>query len=158
LKSFVVSIDYRDYIGSSSKNLFLYLYSYNLVSFVTLHNRELAGWRPPGSDSYPNPKPGEIVVFEDFFKRVFGVPVHLFLQGLCLYYVIGICNLHPNSILLVLGFIHLCEAYGEIQSHFDLFLYLFCLRKKGSQGGSKIASGAYLTLRDGMKQEYLNCP
>ena len=35
-----------------------------------------------------------------------------FLQGLCLYYEIGICNLHPNSILLVSTFIHLCEAYG----------------------------------------------
>jgi hypothetical protein len=35
---------------------------------------------------------------------------------------------------------------------------MFFLRKKGSQGNSKIASGAYLTLRDGMKQEYLNCP
>jgi hypothetical protein len=40
LKSFVVSIDYRDYMGSSSKIwalqcLFLYLCSYNLVGFVT---------------------------------------------------------------------------------------------------------------------------
>jgi hypothetical protein len=32
------------------------------------------------------------------------------------------------------------------------------LRKKGSQGGSKIAGGVYLTLQDGMKQEYLNYP
>jgi hypothetical protein len=32
------------------------------------------------------------------------------------------------------------------------------LRKKGSQGSSKIAGGAYLTLRDGIKQEYLYCP
>jgi hypothetical protein len=41
LKSFVVSIDYRDYMGSSSKIwalrcLFLYLCSYNLVGSVTL--------------------------------------------------------------------------------------------------------------------------
>jgi hypothetical protein len=50
-----------------------------LVGLGVLHNRELAGWRPAGSDSYPNPRPGEIVVFEDFFKRGFGVPVHLFL-------------------------------------------------------------------------------
>jgi hypothetical protein len=35
---------------------------------------------------------------------------------------------------------------------------MFCLRKKGSQGGSKIVDGVYLTLRDGIKQEYLNCP
>jgi hypothetical protein len=51
----------------------------NLVGLGVLHNRELAGWRPAGSDSYPNPHPGEIVVFEDFFKRGFGVPVHPFL-------------------------------------------------------------------------------
>jgi hypothetical protein len=104
-----------------------------------------------GSDSYPNPQPGEIVVFEDFFKRGFGVSVHPFLQGLCLYYEIGICNLHHNSIFLVSVFIHLCEVYGGIQLHFDLFRYLFCLRKKGSQGGSKIAGEVYLTLWDGMK-------
>jgi hypothetical protein len=129
-----------------------------LIAMGVLHNRELAGWRLPVGDSYPDPQPSEIVVFENFFKRGFGVPVHPFLQGLCLYYEIGICNLHPNSILLVSIFIHLCEAYGGIQPHFDLFRYLFCLRKKGSQGGSKIAGGAYLTLWDGMKQEYLSCP
>ena len=77
-----------------------------------LHNKELAGWRALEGEGYPDPQPGEIVVFEDFFKRGFGVPVHPFLQGLCLYYEIGICNLHPNSILLVVTFIHLCEAYG----------------------------------------------
>ena len=129
-----------------------------LVAMGMLHNRELAGWRLPVGDGYPNPGPSEIVVFEDFFKRGFRVPVHPFLQGLCLYYEIGICNLHPNSILLVSVFIHLCEAYGGIQPHFDLFRYLFCLRKKGSLGGSIIAGGAYLTLRDGMKQKYLSCP
>jgi hypothetical protein len=32
------------------------------------------------------------------------------------------------------------------------------LRKKGSQGGSKITGRVYLTLWDIMKQEYLNCP
>jgi hypothetical protein len=32
------------------------------------------------------------------------------------------------------------------------------LRKKGAVGGSKIASGVYLNLRDGMKNRYLNCP
>ena len=65
-----------------------------------------------------------IVVFEDFFKRGFGVPVHPFLQGLLLYYKIGICNLHPNFILLVSTFIHLCEAYVAIEPHFDVFRYL----------------------------------
>jgi hypothetical protein len=39
-----------------------------LVGLGVLQNRELAGWWPAGSDSYPNPQPGEIVVLEDFFK------------------------------------------------------------------------------------------
>jgi hypothetical protein len=51
----------------------------DLVGLGVLHNRELAGWRLAGSDSYPSPQPGEIVVFEDFFKRGFGVPIHPFL-------------------------------------------------------------------------------
>jgi hypothetical protein len=51
----------------------------DLVGLGVLHNRELGGWRPAGSNSYPNPQPGEIVVFEDFFKQGFGVPIHLFL-------------------------------------------------------------------------------
>jgi hypothetical protein len=54
----------------------------DLVGLGVLHNRELVGWRPAGGDSYPNPQPSEIVVFEDFFKRVFGIPVHPFLQSL----------------------------------------------------------------------------
>jgi len=32
------------------------------------------------------------------------------------------------------------------------------LRKKGAVGGSKIAGGVYLNIRDGMKNYYLSCP
>jgi len=130
----------------------------DLVGMGLLHNQELGGWRTPEGESYPDPRAGEIVVFEDFFKRCFGIPIHRFLQDLLLYYEIGICNLHPNSILLISTFIHLCEAYVGIEPHFNLFRFLFCLRKKGAVGGSKIAGGVYLNLRDGMKNRYLNCP
>jgi len=129
-----------------------------LVEMGLLHDQELGGWRAPEGESYPDPRAGEVVVFEDFFKRGFGVPVHPFLQGLLLYYEIGICNLHPNSILLVATFIHLCEAFVGIEPHFDLFCYLICLRKKGAIGSSKIAGGVHLNFRDGMKNRYLSCP
>jgi len=112
----------------------------------------------PEGESYLDPRAGEIVVFEDFFKRGFGVPVHPFLQGLLLYYEIGIYNLHRNSILVVATFIHLFEAFLGIETHFDLFHYLFYLSKKGAVGGSKIAGGVYLNLRDRMKNRYLSCP
>jgi hypothetical protein len=129
-----------------------------LVDLGVLHDKELRGWRASDSESVPDPQPGKIVVFEDFFKRGFRVPIHPFLQSLCMYYEIRICNLHPNSILLVSTFIHLCEAFGGFPPHFDLFRYLFCLRKMGSKGGSQIAGGVYVTLHDRMKSEYLSCP
>jgi hypothetical protein len=86
------------------------------------------------------------------------VSEHPFVQGLLLYYEIGICHLHPNSILLVATIIHLCEAFVGIEPHFNLFRYLFCLRRKGVVGGSKIVGGVYLNLHDGMKNRYLSCP
>jgi len=109
-----------------------------LVEMGLLHNQELGGWRVPSGESFPDPRAGEIVVFVDFLKRGFGVLVHPFLQGLLLYYEIGICNLHPNSILLVATFIHLYEAFVGIEPHFDLFHYLFCLRKKGAMEAPRL--------------------
>jgi hypothetical protein len=51
----------------------------DLVGMGLLHDQELGGWRAPEGESYPDPGDGEIVVFEDFFKRGFGVLVHPFL-------------------------------------------------------------------------------
>ena len=53
----------------------------DLIAMGVLHNKALAGWRAPEGESFPDPQPGEIVVFEDFFKRGFGVPVHLSFRG-----------------------------------------------------------------------------
>jgi hypothetical protein len=57
-----------------------------------------------------------------------------------------------------LVFITLCQSYLLIQSYFNLWWHFFCLKKKGGAGGSKVAGGAYLNLRDGMKAKYLNVP
>ena len=51
----------------------------DLITMGVLHNKALTGWHTPEGEGYPDPQLGEIVVFEDFFKRVFGVPVHPFL-------------------------------------------------------------------------------
>jgi hypothetical protein len=99
----------------------------DLISLGVLHDKELGGWRALESESVPDPQPGEIVVFKDFFQEGIWGSCSSVLQGLCLYYEIGICNLHPNSILLVSTFIHLCDAFGGFLPHFDLFHYLFCL-------------------------------
>jgi len=44
----------------------------DLVEKGLLHNQELGGWSAPEGESYADPRDGEIVVFEEFFKRGFG--------------------------------------------------------------------------------------
>jgi hypothetical protein len=129
-----------------------------LVTAGMMAEATIGGWRISPGENYPDPRPGEIVVFEDFYWRGFGNPCHPFLRKLCDYYRVSICNLHPNSVLAVSIFITLCESYLGIQPHFNLWRHFFCLKKKGGAVGSKIAGGAYLNLHDGMKAEYLNVP
>jgi hypothetical protein len=129
-----------------------------LVTAGIMAKATIGGWRTSTGENYPDPRPGKIVVFKDFYWRGFRNPCHPFLRKLCDYYSASICNLHPHSVLVVSVFITLCESYLGIQSHFNLWRHFFCLKKKGGAGGSKIAKGAYLNLWDGMKAEYLNVP
>ena len=69
------------------------------------------------------------------------------------FWVVSLCNLHPNTILHISIFIHFCEEYLGILLHFNLFRHLFWLKKGGN--GSKVVGGVYLQLRDGMAGEYL---
>ena len=96
-----------------------------------LPNRVMVGWRPAHDKSFPTPRGDELVVFEDYFYRGFGVPIYPFLHGLIDYYGISLCNLGLNSILHVSVFIHFCEAYLGILLHFDLFRQFFCLKAQG---------------------------
>jgi hypothetical protein len=41
----------------------------DLVGLGVLHDKELRGWRASESESFPDPRPGEIIVFEDFFQE-----------------------------------------------------------------------------------------
>ena len=86
-----------------------------------------------------------------------GFPVHPFLRELLEFSAISLCNLHPNTILHVLVFIHFCEVYLGVLPYFNLFRHLFWLKKKGGSG-SKVVGGVYLQLWDGMAYEYINVP
>ena len=85
----------------------------------------MVGWHPARNESFPTPRGDELVMFEDYFYRKFGIPIHPFLRGLIEYYAISLYNLGPNSILHVSIFIHFCEAYLGVLPHFDLFRHFF---------------------------------
>jgi len=128
-----------------------------LVEAGVFPDRTTTGWRPTLGEPFPTPHTDEVVVFEDYFWRGLGFPVHPFLRDLMELWVVSLCNLHPNTILHISIFIHFCEAYLGILPHFNLFCYLFWLKKRGG-GGSKVVSGVYLQLHDEMAGEYLTVP
>jgi hypothetical protein len=105
----------------------------NLVVYGVLPDRATTGWCPMASEDFPTPQSDELVIFEDYFFRRFGVPIHPFLRGFIDYYGISLCNLSLNSILHVTMFINLCESYLGILPHFDLFCHFFCLKIRGNQ-------------------------
>ena len=125
-----------------------------LVELGILPDRITARWRPTSGEPLLMPHTDEVVVFEDYFWRGIGFPVHPFLRDLLEFWRVSLCNLHPNTILHILIFIHFYEAYLIVLPHFNLFCHLFWLKKKGG-GGSKVVGGVYLQLRDGMAGEYI---
>ena len=100
----------------------------NLEVLEILPDSVIAGWRLAVGENFPMPHSNELVVFEDYFIHEFGVPIHPFLHGLIDHYGISLCNLRSNSILHVVVFINLCEAYLGILPHFDLFHHFFYLK------------------------------
>jgi hypothetical protein len=117
----------------------------HLVVDGVLPDRETIGWRPAAGEGFPTPGCDELVVFEGYFYRGFGSPVHPFLNSLINYYGISLCNLGSNSILHVATFIHFWEAYLGILPHFDLFRHFFHLKTIGGTG-SRIMGSVYLQL------------
>jgi hypothetical protein len=85
-----------------------------LVTVRAMAKAAIGGWRTSDGESYLDPRPGEIVVFEDFYWHGFRNPCHPFLRKLCDYYRINICNFHPNSVLSVSIFITLYESFLDI--------------------------------------------
>ena len=114
-----------------------------MVEAGVLPNRVTAGWRPTLGEPFLMPHTNEVVVFEDYFWRGLGFPIHPFLRDLLELWVVSLCNLHPNTILHISIFIHFYEAYLRILPHFNLFCHLFWLKKRGG-GGSKVVGGVYL--------------
>ena len=114
-----------------------------MVEAGVLPDRVNAGWRPASGEPFPMPHTDEVVVFEDYFWYGLGFPVHPFLRDLLEFWVISLCNLHPNTILHISIFIHFYETYLGVLPHFKLFRHLFWLKKKGG-GSSKVVGGIYL--------------
>jgi hypothetical protein len=97
-----------------------------LVDRGLLRSKTEVEWRAAAGEEIPSEDVKEQVIFASFFKRDFNLPAGDFFRGLLYYYRLELVHLVPNSITIVLTFIHFCEAYLGIPPHFLLWRYFLC--------------------------------
>jgi hypothetical protein len=107
----------------------------HLVETGVLPPKELCSWRIWRGVTVLTEDTHEAVVFMPFLIRGLALPASPFFRGLLDFYALNLTHLNPNSILLIVVFVHLCEAFLGILPHFGLWKYLYHCRP-GMVGGS----------------------
>lgn len=108
-------------------------------------------WKVPSRDAtFPSEGTREVTIFCRYLEVGFGLPTHDFLCGVLNYYGIQTAHLSLNSYLHIAIFMHMCEAFLGIDSHFELFLNLFHLKSVPKDDEPKYISGAALQIKQGM--------
>ena len=83
--------------------------------------KEVAHWRAPGREDFPQPRPGVVVSFLAFHECGLGYPTHWFLRGLLNEWGLELQHLNPTRVLHIVGFITVCEAFLRMEPHADFF-------------------------------------
>jgi hypothetical protein len=123
-----------------------------LVDRGLLRPKPEVEWRAAAEEEFLSEDVKEPVFFASFFERGFNLPAGDFFRGLLCYYRLELVNLVPNSITVVLTFIHFCEAYLGIPPHFLLWRYFFCVKSTGKRSGH--VGAVMFNLRSGLKTEW----
>jgi hypothetical protein len=79
-----------------------------------------------------------------------------FLRELLNHYQIELVHLNPNSILQIVVFVHLCEAFLGIPPNFPLFKNYFFLKYQPSAANRKVIGGVGLQTRP--RASFLDLP
>jgi hypothetical protein len=96
-----------------------------LVDRRLLRPKAEVEWKTAVGEEFPTEDVKERVVFMSYFERGFNLPMGDYFRGLLYYYKLEPVDLVPNSITIVLMFIHFCEEYLGISSHFLLWRHFF---------------------------------
>ena len=70
--------------------------------------KEVAHWRAPTGEDFPQPRASEVVSFLAFHERGLGYPTHLFLRGLLNEWGLELQHLNPTRVLHITGFVTMC--------------------------------------------------
>ena len=89
---------------------------------------EVAHWRVPRREEFPQPHPDEVVSFLTFHEHGLGYPTHWFLCRLLNEWGLELQHLNPMEVLHIAGIITVYEAFLGMEPHTDLFRLFFSRR------------------------------
>ena len=101
--------------------------------------REVAHWRVPRGEEFPQPRPDEVVSFLTFHERGLGYPMHWFLRGLLNEWGLELQHLNSMRVLYIAGFRTVCEAFLRMEPHVDLFRLFFSRRAMADWSSAETA-------------------
>ena len=127
-----------------------------LEAMGLLQNQAVIQWRAGEGEDYPFEGTLETVMFRDFVEHGLAVPISEFFHNLLRFWGIQMHHLTPQSILHLLIFTHLCEAFLGILPHFHLFQYFFILVPISNATKPAGVGGCELVLRPETRDEYLS--
>ena len=106
---------------------------------------EISHRLPAQGQVIPTPEPNESVIFVSHFLRGLGFSLDPFVRGLMFYYRLDFHDLALDSILHILSFIIVCEAFLRITPHFGLWLKTFNVKPKMIEGRHAECGGAIIS-------------
>ena len=93
-------------------------------------------WRVPGAESVPEARAGEKVVFLTHFERGFGLPASTFFRDFLDFHHLQPHHLAANFIMIMSGFVTLCEGYLGCRPSIALWKRFFNLRAHNARTGA----------------------
>jgi hypothetical protein len=120
-----------------------------LLNSGFIREKEMDMWRAATGDPYPMEKSeDEIPMFARFAERGLALPASDFFKGLLGYYGVEYLNLNPNGIFQTGVFVHFCEAFLGIKSHWILFQKFFRVKPQPSASNPRVVGGAGIQMRE----------
>ena len=97
------------------------------VQMGVLAKKDVIHWRVPSTETPPEPKEGEVIVFTDHLLRGFTTPGSKFFRGVLHFFKLHPQDIGPNSVSNICNFQVFCEVYLQQEPTVELFREFYYL-------------------------------
>ena len=100
------------------------------VQTGVLAKKDVIHWRVPGTETPPEPKDGEVIVFTDHMIRDFSPPGSKFFRDVLHFFKLHPQDIGPNSVSNIYNFQVFCEVYLQQEPTVELFREFYYLNRQ----------------------------